>query len=301
MNDMAPSPAARLDLDAMRAALTIAETGSVSVAASRLGRTPAAISMQLKKLEDTLGNALFNRTRSGMTLTTAGERLMPYARRMVETERAAREAFLSAALSGTVRLGLIDDVIGVHLTAMLAAFARSHPGVTVDVTVGPSVTLGPQLERGEVDIALITTGGPGVDPRDSDIVLFDEPLAWVVARTCDVWQERPLPLALSAHGCAWRRQTLEALERADIPHRVAYQSEFTTALSAAVAGGLAVSVLPPSAMPEGTRVVGPAEGAPPLGSAQIMMRLGHRPSGVTTALAARIAEQFGASLESRAS
>ncbi|MEM6422098.1 MAG: LysR family transcriptional regulator, partial [Pseudomonadota bacterium] len=124
MQDTIPSPAARLDLDAMRTAVAIAEASTVTMAATRLGRTPAAISMQLKKLEETLGTTLFHRARSGMTPTPAGERLLPYARRMIETERAAREAFSTAPLEGKVHLGMIDDVDNLRLTQMLAAFAR---------------------------------------------------------------------------------------------------------------------------------------------------------------------------------
>ncbi|MEM6487931.1 MAG: LysR substrate-binding domain-containing protein [Pseudomonadota bacterium] len=286
------SPAARLDLDAMRALVAVAEAETVTLAANRLGRTPAAISMQVKKLEDLLGTALFVRSRSGMALTRQGERLMPYARRMIEAERAAREAFARAPLEGRVHIGLIDDVSDLALSQMLAAFARSHREVTVDVTVASTATLAPMLDRGELDLALFTPGA--CTPwRADDRLIVEEPLVWAVSHG-DVapWRERPLPLALATEGCAWRRLTLEALHRADIPYRIACQSDVTAALTAAVLGGMAVTVAPASQLPPGVRALGPADGAPALGTARIGLRLGTMPSAAARALAERVAEVF---------
>ena len=132
----APSPAASLDIDVLRSFAAIADTGTITLAAPRVGRTPAALSMQLRKLEDTLGHVLFERLPGGMRLTAAGERLMPHARRLIEAERAALDAFRAPDLEGEVSVGIIDDVAGVCLTQVLAGFAKSHPRVLVNVTMG---------------------------------------------------------------------------------------------------------------------------------------------------------------------
>ena len=89
--------------------------------------------MQIKKLEQTIGRTLFERLRRGMALNANGERLLAYARRMVDLHRETLDAFRAPELSGEVNIGTIDDFAGVRLSEMLAAFARSHPRITVNV------------------------------------------------------------------------------------------------------------------------------------------------------------------------
>jgi DNA-binding transcriptional LysR family regulator len=285
-------PSATLDIDVMRSVVAIAETGSVTGAAARVGRTPAALSMQLKKLEETLGSALFDRTRSGMTPTAEGERLLPHARRMIEAHRAAIEAFSYPELSGEVSVGIIDDFAGVSLTRSLAAFARSHSAVTVKVSMGPSAELAPRLDRGELDLAVLTPGC-AVAWREGDRVLHEEPLCWVGLEGGNAFRERPLPLAISSQGCTWRKLALAGLDGAGIPWRIAYTSEFYAAQKAAIAADLAVAPLPRSLIEPGFVRLGKAEGMPEIGTARIALRVigDSEPARV---LGERIADSFAA-------
>ncbi|MBK0401100.1 LysR family transcriptional regulator [Limibaculum sp. M0105] len=291
----APSPAASLDIDVLRSFAAIADTGTITLAAPRVGRTPAALSMQLRKLEDTLGHVLFERLPGGMRLTAAGERLMPHARRLIEAERAALDAFRAPDLEGEVSVGIIDDVAGVCLTQVLAGFAKSHPRVLVNVTMGPSLDLAPKLDRGEIDLAVMTPGC-AVKWRTTDRTLYEEPLVWVGREGGSAWRQRPLPLAIAAQGCAWRRQALDALDQAGIEWRVAYISEFYTAQRAAVAADLAVAPMPRSLVEPGFVRLGASERLPDPGSARFALRVSSdaEPDGCIAALAARIAETFGA-------
>lgn len=286
------SPALRLDLDAMRVAAAVAETGGVTLAARRLGRTPAAVSMQLRKLEDALGRRLFVRTRAGMRPTPDGERLLPHARRMIEAERLAREAFAVPALDGRVRVGLIDDIGGARFSAALALFARSYPHVTVEVVVAPTAQLASMLEEGGLDLAAIAPGG-AVAWRPDDRIVHDEPLVWACAGDAGLWSLRPLPIAVAADGCAWRRATLAALERAGLPYRVALLSDASEPLAAAAAAGLAIAALPLSRVTGPLRAVGPEVGAPPIGRARVALRLRHDAGPAAVALAGRIGEGLG--------
>ena len=290
-----PSPAATLDIDVLRSVVAIADTGSITLAAPRVGRTPAALSMQLRKLEETLGHALFERRPGGMSLTAAGERLMPHARRLIEAERAALDEFRTPDLEGEVRVGIIDDFAGVSLTRVLAAFARSHPRVLVNVTMGPSAELAPRLDRGELDLAVITPGC-AVAWRSGDRTLYEEPLVWVGREGGDAWRRRPLPLAISGQGCAWRRQALEALDRAGIDWRMAYVSEYYAAQKAAIAADLAIAPMPRSLVEPGFARLGAAERLPDPGMARIALRVkgDAEPEGCVAALAGRIAETYGA-------
>ena len=109
-----PASAATLDIDVMKTLVAIAETGSVTAAAARVARSPGAISMQIKKLEETIGRTLFERSRQGMALNANGERLLAYARRMIDLHRETLDAFRAPELSGEVNIGTIDDFAGVR-------------------------------------------------------------------------------------------------------------------------------------------------------------------------------------------
>ncbi len=292
-----PAAAASLDLDVLRSIVAIAETGSVTAAAERVGRTPAAISMQLKKLEETLGRALFERTRQGMNLTAEGERLMPYANRMVDLNREALEAFRAPELTGSVSVGMIDSFGGVRLGRVLAAFARSHPKVAVDVSMSCSNNLGPRLDRCELDISLITPGG-SVAWRDTDIVLHEEPLAWIACEGGRAIRQTPLPLAVANEGCAWRKLAMEAVRRGGLTPRIAYISDYDAGQLAAAEADLAIAPMPRSYLHAGLVELGAKHGLPPLGRARIAMRLSPQIDCVGRALAERIAESYGVSLDS---
>jgi DNA-binding transcriptional LysR family regulator len=286
------APAARLDLEAMRTVISIAQSRTVKLAAARLGRTPAAWSMQLRKLEDTLGRSLCERTRAGMVPTAACERLLPHAHRMIEAERIAREAFAAPVFEGSVRVGLIEDVGGVRFSEILADFGACYPGVSIEATVGSSSQLGSMLESSELDLAVLAPGA-AIPWRPNDEVVHEEPLVWVVAKGSDVWTRDPLPLALAPEGCAWRRATLEALEAAGRTYRVVFRSDAYEAITAAVLAGLAAAPLPLSRLTSGLKVLDADDGAPRLGHARAVIRLGPEPNEATQALAERVREHFG--------
>lgn len=288
-----PAAAATLDLDLLRTMVAIAETGSVTAAAGRVGRSPGAVSMQVRRLEDVLGRSLFARSRQGMAVNADGERLLAYARRMLDLQREALDAFRTPELSGEVRIGTVEFGGMRRLSPVLAAFARSHPRVIVDVVMGPSAELDRKIEQGRLDLAVLAPGY-NVPWRPTDHVLTEEPLLWVGRDDGQAARARPLPLALSAVGCGWRRAALEALERAGIAYRVAYTSEFYEAHKAAVHADLAVALLPRSRIEPGLGPVRGSEGLPEVGTARLALRFGGDPSPATLALAERIAESYGA-------
>lgn len=300
MNQMlrtpALSPSTTLDIDVMRSVVAIAEGGSIAAASARVARTPAAISMQVKKLEDTLGRTLFERTRQGMAATADGERLLDYARRMIELNRAAIQEFSMPEIAGTVHLGIIDSFGGTRLTEVLASFARLHPRVNVNATMGWSSVLGPGIDSGAFDLALLTPGG-AVEIRDSDVVLHEEPLIWIGRDGGRAHRQRPVPLSVADDGCAWRRVATDGLRGSALETRIAYESNFDHAQLAAVHADLAIAPMPKSYLTSGLVEIGARDGFPPLGTARVILRLGDAANTATRALAARIAETYGVALE----
>ena len=292
----APAPSASLDVDVMRSVVAIAEAGSIAAAATRVARTPAAVSMQIKKLEETLGRTLFERTRQGMTPTAEGDRLLDYARRMIELNREAMRAFEGPEVEGTVSLAIIDSFGGVRLTQVLAAFSRLYPKVTVNVTMGWTSQIAPRLDTGEFDLAMLTPGAE-VAWREGDLVLHDEPLIWIGCEGGRAARQRPIPLSVADDGCAWRKLALDATVGGGLDCRVAYVSNYDHGQLAAVNADLAVAPMPRSYLGPGLTELGARDGFPPLGRAKIALRLGAGPSRATRTLAAAIAESYGRRLD----
>jgi DNA-binding transcriptional LysR family regulator len=279
-----------LDLDQLRTFVAIAESGSFTRAADVVHKTQSAVSMQMRRLEERIGKPIFIRDGRMSKLTEDGERLLGYARRMVRLSNETIAAFDETELSGTVQLGTPDDYADRFLPEVLARFARSNPRVEVSVVCEPSMTLMDMARKGDIDLAIVTACGEM--PTE---VLRQEPLLWVTSASHRTEEEEVLPLALSKPPCIWRTAGLEGLASIGRKYRVLYTSGNSTAISAAVLAGLAVSVVAESALRPGMRVLSEAEGFPRLPSCEIgIIRSWHRP---TSALVDKLAEHIVSSLD----
>ena len=277
--------AATLDLDQLKTFVAIAESGSFTRAADLVHKTQSAVSMQMRRLEERIGKPIFVREGRQSKLTEDGERLLGYARRMVRLSQETVAAFDDTGLSGSVRLGTPDDYADRFLPEILARFANSNPRVEVSVFCEPSLTLMEMARTGDLDLAIVTACGEM--PTE---VLRQEPLLWVTSAAHRVEKEEIVPLALSKPPCVWRSAGLESLTSAGRKYRVLYTSGNSTAISAAVLAGLAVTVLAESALRPGMRVLSEAEGFPRLPSCEIgIIRSWNRqPSPVIDKLAEHI-------------
>ena len=285
-----------LDADLLRTFVLIAEGRSFTAAATLVGRTQAAVSMQVKRLEDLLGQPVFTRAKGGgVELTVHGRYLLERARQMLALNDEVMATFRAPEIAGTVRLGCPDDYALAYIPPILRRFAETHPAVQVDVRCAPSEELTPRLKAGELDLALISQGQqPGSWPA---VPLWRGPLVWVTSTRYAPHRQDPLPLALAdrerflsaGHDCEWAAAAINALEQAGRGYRVAYTSASQIGTHAPVMAGLAVTVSSLSWLPEGLRPVRPDEGLPPLPEFGILMvkaRLPRQP--VTDALAAHI-------------
>jgi DNA-binding transcriptional LysR family regulator len=223
-----------LDIDQLRTFVAIADTGSFTRAAEIVHKTQSAVSMQMKRLEDRVGKAIFERDGRLSKLTDEGERLLDYARRIVRLNTECMASFNEHELTGRVRLGLPDDYADRYLPEILARFSRSNPKAEVTVMCEPSHNLIERVQHGDLDLAIITH----VDRRGPSEIVRIEQLLWVTSARHGVHEESPVPLALGRPNCDWRHSATEALESADRTFRVAYVSYHSTAVGAAVPRGL---------------------------------------------------------------
>jgi len=282
--------AAMLDLDQLRTFVAIAETGSFTRAAEIVHKTQSAVSMQMRRLEERIGKPIFLRDGRSSRLTEDGERLLSYARRMVRLSDETVAAFDETELSGTVRLATPDDYADRFLPDILARFARSNPRVEVSVICEPSTSLMELARNGEIDLAIVTNCGEG--PVE---VIRQEPLLWVASSQHGVEDEGVVPLALSKPPCIWRSAAFDALAGVGRKYRVLYTSGNSTAISAAVLAGLAVTVLAESALRPGMRVLNESDGFPRLPPCEIgLVRSWHRPN---SAVVDKLAEHIVSSLD----
>src|SRR6202161_2610778 len=130
-----------LDLAVMRTLLAAVENGRFAGAARKVGRSESAFILQLKRLEEQIGEPVFVRTGKQMTLTGAGARLVEYARRLLDLNDETLSAMSDNAIDGTVTLGVPHDVAETWLPAVMAGFRRSHPSATLKVVEGRSAIL----------------------------------------------------------------------------------------------------------------------------------------------------------------
>uniref|UniRef100_UPI00372D6395 LysR family transcriptional regulator n=1 Tax=Piscinibacter sakaiensis TaxID=1547922 RepID=UPI00372D6395 len=146
-----------LDLDLLRSFVAIAETGTLGRAAARVGRTQAALSMQVRKLETLLDQPLLLRSGRGVTPTRHGERLLAHAHALLQQHDAALADLSGGALSGTLCFGCPDDYAAAFLPAILRGFAQRHPRVFVEVACAPTPRLEERLARHALDLALVSS------------------------------------------------------------------------------------------------------------------------------------------------
>src|SRR5258708_9940224 len=144
-----------LDLDLLRSFVSVVDAGGFTRAGERVHRTQSAVRQQIRRLEEPLGCELLHRNGKQATPTEEGERLLSYARRILALAEEARDVVARPAGDGVVRLGIPEDFAAYRLAELLSDFARSRPGLRLDVRCGLSVRLARDLERGELHLALV--------------------------------------------------------------------------------------------------------------------------------------------------
>ncbi len=268
MNAPLNHPMPLLDLDVLRTFVAIAETGSFTLAANSVFRTPSAVSMQIKRLEELLGVSVFARDARSVSLTQDGQMLLGYARRLLALNREAVAKFIVPDISGVVRLGSPDDYGERVLPNVLRRFAKTHPSIAVDVTIDMSSNLRRRMTERQLDITLFTVCRNV--PADAE-VLLTEPVVWAGAKGGSAHMREPLPVSLWEEGCVWRADALDALGREGRDYRVAFMSAHTAGQRAAILADLAIAPLPKSFIGQEIVALGPNEGLPVLSNYNLAM------------------------------
>ena len=291
-----------LDTDLMRTFVAIAETGSFSAAAIRIGRTPSAVSMQVKRLEEAVGRRLFERDSRNVALTPFAEGIVPEVRALLDGNAALLARMMAPELTGRIAVGIPDDYASVHMPCILKRFARSHPAVQVDVRCDDSARLIEALRSGALDATLATCTDVDREGRGDLMVeeVHEEPIVWLGAAGGAAHAKRPLPVATAQPHCQWRRDAVAALGRARVPHRIAYTSPLAAGQLAAVAADLAVVPLPRCLAGNGLVELGPETGLPPLPVSTIAWVRRDDSNALVRALGTHVRGLFGVEMKTGA-
>ena len=261
------------DLDILRTFTTGVDLGSYAKAADRLGRSTSAVSAQLKKLEEQAGAPIFRKAGRGLALTGAGETLLGYARRLLDLNDETASAVRGIDLEGEVRLGLQEDFGEAVLPDVLGRFMRAHPKVRIEVCVARSTELRERVALGRIDLALLwESAAPALNGER----VADLPLCWIgPVQDTSTWHGQlrdkhrdqdargqagsPLSLVLLDAPCLLRDTAFTALDAAGIAWRNAFTSASLSALWAASAAGLGLTIRTPIGVPTSLRILDPKE------------------------------------------
>jgi DNA-binding transcriptional LysR family regulator len=259
-----------IDIGLLRTFVAVAEMGGMTAASRLLNLTQAAISQQIKRLEDQLGQQLFDRDKRRAALTPPGERLYAFAQRMLALNDEAWGMMTSPDFEGEVKLGVPYDIVRPFIPPILKSFAQHWPRVRISLICLTTLRLCEMLEHGEIDLTLTTEREPGEAGGE---LLMPNQLVWVGARGGDAHKRRPLPVSVGDGTCAFRAECLKALAGIDVDWRVTCETSDFSPYCAAIEADLAVAPMLALAVPRHLQVLGAEEGLPPLPVFHINMRL----------------------------
>ncbi|WP_422765282.1 LysR substrate-binding domain-containing protein [Pseudomonas maioricensis] len=276
-----------IDTELLRTFVAIADHGGFTRAGEAVNRTQSAVSMQMKRLEDDiLQRSLFQRDGRNVSFTAEGQVLLGYARRILKLHSEVFNTLREPHMVGRVKIGTPDDYVMRFLPGILSRFAQAYPLIQIEVHCESSSAL---LQRQDMDLSIVTCR-PGTETGQ---ILRQEHFVWAEAVGFCPHEQTPMPIAMFNSDCFCRDWACTALDAAQRDYRVAYTSASLSALMAVVSAGLAVTAQMQSLMTPDLRILGEAEGLPPLPSASIvLLRNPKSASPITECLAEHIAEGF---------
>ena len=252
--------------------VSIVETGSFTSAARCIHRTQSAISMQIRRLEESLDCRLFERVGRTMRLTQSGEAYFDYARRILRLYDQAAIRLNTTSMSGEVTIGAPDDYARTLLPGILQHVTERFPSLHVTILCEPSRHLEGLVNEGSLDVALMTEG----EVMGGGTVLHREELAWATSAVHDVHKADPVPLAIFHSGDVFRREAILRLEEYGRRSRIVVSSVNFAGIDAALEAGIAIAPIFRRNLRPGLRALTPAEGFPELPSVGMVLRRSER-------------------------
>jgi DNA-binding transcriptional LysR family regulator len=222
--------AVNLPTELLRSFTAIVDSGSMLAATERVFVSQSALSLQMKRLEETVQASLFQRDGRRLALTPAGQTLLGFARDILATNDRAVSALNGDVLAGPARVGLVQDFAETLLSGVLARFAQLNPEAQLQVRVGGSQDLLDDLAADRLDVLL------AMGAADDAAAIRVAPMRWL--GDDDLVAQDVLPLAVLERPCRFRDAALGALDAAGRRYRIVLETPSLSVLRAAVDSGL---------------------------------------------------------------
>jgi len=233
-----------LDLELLNTFSVVVEVGGFKEAATQLYRSQAAVSMQIKRLEEQLGQRLLERSNQGVKLTEPGKTLLGYIAPLLRLNNETLSALSAEPLSGPVHFGIPTDYAQTFLEHFLPRMRDTFPELAPRITCGRSRKLRELVNTGDLDLAIVT-GEPRFPEERS---LWSERLSWYGPVAMRMGKEQCLPVAMLEADCALRDMALDDLKQSGLDYDPVVTSPDMGNLYAAVESGLAAALLPESSV-----------------------------------------------------
>jgi DNA-binding transcriptional LysR family regulator len=257
---------ATLDIDLLRTFHAVVRLGKFSAAAQQLHKSPAAVSVHVQRLEAVAGGRLLDRDNQSVLLTPLGQRLLAATAELLHTHDRVLAQLQGTRLAGRISLGVPDEYAAHVIRDILPSFTAAWPNVVLEVKTAPSYTLGQWVQRGKLQVALMSQPR-GQASVAAQVLAVTRPVWVAAASASSVWPE-PLPVALYAADCPYRQAMLESLKRNGRRWRVVLDSPSTQAVRACVEAGLAVALMDREAVTGAMTVL---EGMPEIAEHEVVL------------------------------
>ncbi len=275
-----------LDIVLLRTFVAVVEAKGFTRAAGFVNLTQSAVSLHIKRLEGQIGRRLFDRTAPKLALTSDGEMLLSYARRILALEEEVKTRLGHPEPEGLIRFGAPEYFDPGTLASLLAQFNTRYPAIELEIQLGIGTDIAALYGRGLLDVAIINreigeadgTECNNTRPDEDTTVLYREGRVWVALRGMKLDRNGPVPLALFPAPCAWRQLAQERLKSVGRRWTVALQSTGLSGIITAVEAGLAISIFAQSGLSARLRVLGAAQGFPALPDFEYVVRRNAKPS-----------------------
>lgn len=227
----------QLDINVLRTLCAIEDFGGITRASEHLSLSQSAVSHKIKRLESNIDCDLLTRRTGAPLLTKDGQRLVAYARRILSLHDEALLSLSKQPLFGKIRMGMTEDTTSSDLSRILGRFIRLHPNVSVRTHVRQSLTLEEELERGEIDLAVMQIFKHRRLP--TDLILYEDQLHWVKAQDLVLNFDRPLPFLAYDDKCFYKHWAMAS----DLGLETVLECASSAGIVSAVQAGLGIALL----------------------------------------------------------
>ena len=241
-----------IDIALLRTFIAVAETGGMTKAGQVLNLTQAAVSQQVKRLEDQFQKRFINRKRRKLRLTPDGERLLAHAQRLVSLNDEVWGSLTAPEFEGELKVGVPHDIVRALMPPILRDFSHTWPQVRISLMPGTSLALLDALDRGTVDLTLTTEIGC----RAHGEALLSDQLVWVGARNGQSYEQDPLPLSVAGASPTFRKAATDALALVKRDWRLVSEDRNMLVFYANLEADLTVAPMLICTVPESLQVLG---------------------------------------------